>query len=134
MTVFNNPGGPPPAESEDCLYINVFTPTTPAPAGGRTVMFWIYGGNLQFGTANIPPYDGSSFAANQDVVLVTHNYRTNGKEITPNTKWRTLLIIASGSVWIFQLSAASSRFSERRIPGPAHGSAMGPAKHQAIRG
>ena len=42
-------------------------------------MFWIYGGNLQFGTANIPPCDGSSFAANQDVVLVTHNYRTNGK-------------------------------------------------------
>ncbi|MCJ1381234.1 hypothetical protein MMC17_004343 [Xylographa soralifera] len=77
MAVFNNPGGAPPVESEDCLYLNVFTPASPAPATGRTVMFWIYGGNLQFGTANIPPYDGSSFAANQDVVLVTHNYRTN---------------------------------------------------------
>ena len=79
MAVFNNPGGPPPAESEDSLYLNVFTPATPAPACGRTVMFWIYGGNLQFGTANVPANDGSSFAANQDVVLVTHNYRTNGK-------------------------------------------------------
>ncbi|MCJ1394787.1 hypothetical protein MMC18_007667 [Xylographa bjoerkii] len=77
MKLFNNPGGDPPVESEDCLYLNVFTPASHAPAAGRTVMFWIYGGDLQYGTASIPPYDGSSFAANQDVVLVTHNYRTN---------------------------------------------------------
>ncbi|MCJ1311332.1 hypothetical protein MMC25_005003 [Agyrium rufum] len=77
MAVFNNPGGPPPAESEDCLYLNVFTPSSPTPKGGRTVMFWIYGGDLQFGTASVAAYDGSSFAANQDVVVVTINYRTN---------------------------------------------------------
>ena len=55
--------------------LNVF-----APASGetnRTVMFWIYGGSLQFGAAGLPIYDGSSFAANQDVVLVATNYRTN---------------------------------------------------------
>ncbi|EOD47887.1 putative para-nitrobenzyl esterase protein [Neofusicoccum parvum UCRNP2] len=40
-------------------------------------MFWIYGGNLQFGTGRLPDYDGSSFAANQDVIVVTFNYRTN---------------------------------------------------------
>ncbi|MCJ1474787.1 hypothetical protein MMC13_003447 [Lambiella insularis] len=77
MAVFNNPGGTPPVESEDCLYLNVFAPASPAPAAGRAVMFWIYGGNLQFGTAGILQYDGSSFATNQDVVVVTHNYRTN---------------------------------------------------------
>ena len=49
MAVFNNPGGPPPVESEDCLYLNVFAPSTPAPAGGRAVLFWIFGGDLQFG-------------------------------------------------------------------------------------
>lgn len=79
MAVFDNPGGTPPVESEDCLYLNVFTPATPPPETGRAVMFWIYGGNLQFGTAGLPGYDGSSFAAHQDVVIVTHNYRTNGK-------------------------------------------------------
>ena len=96
MAIFNNPGGPPPVESEDCLYLNVFAPSTPAPAGGRTVLFWIYGGNLQFGTGGkfalrvsnpiskclqlvgLLQYDGSSFAAHQDVIVVTHNYRTNG--------------------------------------------------------
>lgn len=77
MGVFNAP--PPPAgESEDCLYINVFAPSSPAPPSGRSVMFWIYGGAFQFGTANIMAYDGSAFAAYHDVVLVTHNYRTNG--------------------------------------------------------
>ena len=35
------------------------------------------GGGLAFGTAGIPPYDGSAFAAYQDVILVSTNYRTN---------------------------------------------------------
>ncbi|KAK4543426.1 hypothetical protein LTR36_005569 [Oleoguttula mirabilis] len=72
--VFNNPA---PAESEDCLYLNVYAPSTPAPADGRTVMFWIYGGSLQFGNAGQPAYDGSAFASYEDVVVVTVNYRTN---------------------------------------------------------
>lgn len=42
---------PPLPESEDCLYLNVFAPSTPAPAGGRAVLFWIYGGSLQSGNA-----------------------------------------------------------------------------------
>lgn len=74
IDLFNTP--PPAAgESEDCLYINVY-----APAGGKgkTVMFWIYGGALQFGSNSVIEYDGTSFAANQDVIIVAPNYRTNG--------------------------------------------------------
>lgn len=78
LAVFNNPFGPPPAESEDCLYLNVFAPSTPAPKDGRTVMVWIFGGGMDFGTANLDMYDGSSFASNQDVIIVAANYRTNG--------------------------------------------------------
>ncbi|KAI9758888.1 MAG: hypothetical protein M4579_002772 [Chaenotheca gracillima] len=73
-TVFNSP---PPQESEDCLYLNVFVPASPAPSGGRAVFFWIFGGGLEFGNAGQPFYDGSSFAANQDIIVVTTNYRTN---------------------------------------------------------
>lgn len=40
-------------------------------------MFWIYGGFLDFGFNSAPKYDGSSFAANQDVIVVAPNYRTN---------------------------------------------------------
>lgn len=42
-------------------------------------MLWIFGGGLTFGHAGQTLYDGSSLAANQDVVVVTINYRTNGK-------------------------------------------------------
>ncbi|KAK1035302.1 hypothetical protein LTR74_018887, partial [Friedmanniomyces endolithicus] len=74
MTLYNNPA---PVESEDCLYLNVYTPTTDCTKEARAVLFWIYGGDLQFGYAGLPLYDGSSFAAKQDVVVVTTNYRTN---------------------------------------------------------
>ncbi|KAK5163374.1 uncharacterized protein LTR77_010747 [Saxophila tyrrhenica] len=66
-----------PEESEDCLYLNVYAPSTPAPADGRAVLFWIYGGALQFGDAGQPQYDGSAFASYEDVIVVTVNYRTN---------------------------------------------------------
>ncbi|RDI89752.1 hypothetical protein Vi05172_g748 [Venturia inaequalis] len=66
-------------ESEDCLYLNVFAPAplTTSTAGGKTVMVWFFGGALQFGTGSLPGYDGTSFATNQDVILVAPNYRTN---------------------------------------------------------
>ncbi|KAF2729963.1 alpha/beta-hydrolase, partial [Polyplosphaeria fusca] len=40
-------------------------------------MFWIYGGNYQFGANSLPLYDGSYLAGFQNVVIVTINYRTN---------------------------------------------------------
>lgn len=72
-------------QSEDCLYLNVFTPSTSIPKGNKTteedasraVMVYIHGGGLITGTAADSKLDGSSFAANQDVVIVTINYRLN---------------------------------------------------------
>lgn len=39
-------------------------------------MVWIHGGDLSSGTSSA--FDGASIAANQDVVVVTLNYRVNG--------------------------------------------------------
>lgn len=78
MRLFNNPGLPPPAESEDCMYLNVYVPQGTTTKSKKPVLFWLFGGNLQFGTGGLGFYDGSSFAYNQDVVVVTPNYRTNG--------------------------------------------------------
>lgn len=63
-------------ESEDCLYLNVFAPSS-APDGNdtRAVMVWIHGGSLKTGSASIAEYDGSTLAATQDVVVVAINYR-----------------------------------------------------------
>lgn len=71
--IFNTP--PPEDESEDCLYLNVYTPAT--GSDGKPVLFWIFGGAGLFGSAALPLYDGTSFAANHDIVVVAPNYRTN---------------------------------------------------------
>ncbi|KAF7348611.1 Carboxylic ester hydrolase [Mycena venus] len=66
---------PPPPESEDCLFLNVWAPASTGQA--LPVVIWIYGGALAFGTASIAEYDGASLASNQSVVVVSFNYRTN---------------------------------------------------------
>lgn len=73
-SIFNDP---PPVESEDCLFLNVFAPSGEPPKGGFPVLFWIYGGSLAFGSAGQPAYDGSWLAGFEDVIVVTINYRTN---------------------------------------------------------
>ncbi|KAJ7167063.1 Carboxylesterase [Mycena filopes] len=65
---------PPVPESEDCLFLNVWAPTTARPT---PVVIWIYGGALAFGTASVPEYDGASLAASQNITIVSFNYRTN---------------------------------------------------------
>jgi para-nitrobenzyl esterase len=62
-----------PSVSEDCLYLNVWTPAKSA-AERRPVMVWIYGGGFAAGTTGIPTYDGEQFAR-QGVVLVSVAYR-----------------------------------------------------------
>ena len=61
--------------SEDCLVLNVWTPST-RPAR-RAVMVWIHGGGFGFGAANDPMYDGASLARNENVVVVSLNHRLN---------------------------------------------------------
>jgi len=66
-----NPFLPPGTISENCLYLNVYTPTLRS-GGDRPVLVWIHGGGLvQDGARN---YDGSKLAADGTVV-VTINYR-----------------------------------------------------------
>ncbi len=61
--------------SEDCLYLNIYTP---AEAAGEKlpVFFWIYGGAFTFGYSHEPCYDGAAMCA-KGCVLVTINYRVN---------------------------------------------------------
>jgi para-nitrobenzyl esterase len=59
--------------SEDCLFLNVFSPG--CDEAKRPVMVWIHGGGFSSGSSSIPWYDGSSLALRGDVVVVTVNYR-----------------------------------------------------------
>ena len=40
---FNNPYNEPPQESEDCLYLNVFSPQFASPTNLKPVLFWLFG-------------------------------------------------------------------------------------------
>jgi len=60
-------------QSEDCLYLNVYTPAL--DGARRPVMFWIHGGAFTLGSASQPMYDGGPLAERGDVVVVTINYR-----------------------------------------------------------
>uniref|UniRef100_A0AAR2JHH3 Carboxylic ester hydrolase n=1 Tax=Pygocentrus nattereri TaxID=42514 RepID=A0AAR2JHH3_PYGNA len=63
----------PPTVSEDCLYLNVYTPSQRSAAEKLPVMFWIHGGGLYMGGAI--QYDGSVLAAYENIVVVVIQYR-----------------------------------------------------------
>ena len=58
---------------EDCLTLNVQTPAIDDAA--RPVLVWIHGGGYRTGQGAIPWYNGQSFCAKGDIVVVTINYR-----------------------------------------------------------
>jgi para-nitrobenzyl esterase len=64
------------AQSEDCLFLNVWTPPTPA-ALPRPVMVYFHGGAYSAGSVTDPLNDGTALAARGDVVVVTVNHRLN---------------------------------------------------------
>ncbi len=59
--------------SEDCLYLNVWTPEAESEAG-LPVLVYFYGGGFQAGDGSEPRYDGESMAQ-EGMVVVTVNYR-----------------------------------------------------------
>ncbi len=59
--------------SEDCLYLNVWTPGISAKTK-RPVMVWIYGGGFQAGASSEPRQDGENLA-HKGVVVISMNYR-----------------------------------------------------------
>ena len=59
--------------SEDCLYLNVYTPGV--DAARRPTLVWIHGGGFTGGSGSSPMYDGVPLAKRGDAVVVTLNYR-----------------------------------------------------------
>ncbi len=60
-------------QSQDCLYLNVWTPA--CDGARRPVMVWIHGGAFILGSGSTRMYAGDRLAHRGDVVVVTINYR-----------------------------------------------------------
>lgn len=66
-------GASPQEQSEDCLFLNIWTPG--ADDAARPVMVWIHGGAFTIGSGSDAIYNGAMLASRGDVVVVTINYR-----------------------------------------------------------
>ncbi len=66
-------GNPPSGKSEDCLYLNIWSPAKSAK-DRIPVLVWIYGGGFSFGSTSEPVYNGAKLAQ-KGVVLVSIAYR-----------------------------------------------------------
>lgn len=69
-------GGRDGPGSEDCLFLNVWTPGL-GDGGKRPIVFYIHGGAYNNGSGSDPLYDGGALARRGDVVVVTVNHRLN---------------------------------------------------------
>lgn len=66
----------PGAMGEDCLVMNIWTPSaSPSGAGRRPVMVHLHGGGFYAGSGNSPQFDGEMLARFGDAVVVTLNHR-----------------------------------------------------------
>ncbi len=65
--------GAEPNQSEDCLFLNVWSPGLDRQR--RPVMVYIHGGAYSSGSGSSPLYDGARLARRNDVVVVTLNHR-----------------------------------------------------------
>jgi para-nitrobenzyl esterase len=92
--------------SEDCLYLNVWTPAGPGDGARLPTMVWIHGGGFVAGSGAEPRYDGARLAA-RGIVVVTLNHRLNAlgflahPELTAESDRR-----ASGNYGLLDLVAA----------------------------
>ena len=66
-------GNPQSGKSEDCLYLNIWTPAKSANEK-IPVLVWIYGGGFSFGSTSDPVHNGEHLAR-KGVVLVSIAYR-----------------------------------------------------------
>ena len=103
--VFSDIDPRPQGVSEDCLYLNIWTPALP-PEKTLPVMVWIHGGGFVVGSGAEPRYDGTNLAS-KGIVVVTLNHRLNAlgflahPELTAESPVR-----ASGNYGLLDLVAA----------------------------
>ncbi len=97
--------GPPPPESEDCLFLNVWTPGVNDNAK-RPVMFWLHGGGFATGSDSSALFIGANLARRGDVVVVGINHRLGALGFTHLGDLGGEALVHSGNVGMLDAVAA----------------------------
>jgi para-nitrobenzyl esterase len=97
--------GPPPPESEDCLFLNVWTPGL-KDTTKRPVMFWLHGGGFTSGSDSSALYIGANLARRGDVVVVGINHRLGALGFTHLGDLGGEAFVHSGNVGMLDAIAA----------------------------
>ncbi|CAD5234649.1 unnamed protein product [Bursaphelenchus xylophilus] len=93
-------------QSEDCLYLNIYIPGDINKGKKIAVMVWVYGGGFWSGCSTLDVYDGKILASEENVIIVTMNYRVSlfgfiylGREEAPGNMglWDQLLALK----WVY---------------------------------
>ncbi|WP_374306537.1 carboxylesterase/lipase family protein [Dongia sp.] len=99
--------------SEDCLFLNVFTPEL--RRGRRPVMVWIHGGGWYCYAGTAPGFDGTALARGEDVVVIAINHRLGvfghlaldeGNEVFADSGNVGLLDVVAALCWVRDNAAA----------------------------
>lgn len=93
----------PGEDTEDCLFLNVFTPPG-YRSGGLPVLFWLHGGMLLHGAGDL--YDGSLLARADHIIVVTVNYRLGVFGFLDVPGLATSPLTASGNYGLLDQEAA----------------------------
>ncbi|KAF9012647.1 carboxylesterase [Cyathus striatus] len=108
--ILTGQGGLNVTESEDCLSLNIWSPSVNRKQK-TAVLVWIYGGHLDWGTSNLPMYNGENIVRDHDdITIVTFNYRLNifGHPVAPQlinparSQNFCLLDVQAAVKWIFE--------------------------------
>ena len=101
--------------SEDCLYLNVWTPAAPGISARLPVMVWIHGGGFVVGSGAEPRYDGARLAA-RGIVVVTRQPSAQCAGLPrPSRTHRRNRIIARRAPTAFSTLSPRSKWVKRNI-------------------
>jgi para-nitrobenzyl esterase len=92
-------------QSENCLFLNVWTPGL-NDGGRRPVLFWCHGGGFFVGSGSDPWVEGSALCRRGDVVVVTVNHRLGPLGFLHLADLAGERYAASGNVGMLDLVAA----------------------------
>lgn len=98
--------------SEDCLYLDVWTPS--CDDARRPVLVWIHGGGVVLGWGSDPVYDGVRLCRRGDVVLVTVGYRLGALGVVAHPDLIDPETGCTGN-WNLQDQIAALRWVQREI-------------------